>query len=104
MHGPANLEGGSEVLDRDLLEAGNLFAGEGIATTLFRARGDAAGKIVDLARLLKAGMIAMATHGRRGVPRLITGSVAEDVARRAEAPVLIHRIGAENEALERKVS
>jgi nucleotide-binding universal stress UspA family protein len=46
----------------------------------------------------------MATHGRRGVPRLITGSVAEDVARRAEAPVLIHRIGAENAALERKVS
>lgn len=38
-------------------------------------------------------MIAMTTHGRGGVRRLFGGSVAEDVVRGAEIPVLLNRPG-----------
>jgi len=33
----------------------------------------------------------MGTHGRRGVPRLVLGSDAEQVVRLAEVPVLLVR-------------
>jgi nucleotide-binding universal stress UspA family protein len=36
-----------------------------------------------------ADLIAMGTHGRRGFERLILGSVAEGVARRATVPLLL---------------
>jgi nucleotide-binding universal stress UspA family protein len=38
-------------------------------------------------------MIAMATHGRRGLSRIFGASVTEEVLRRAEAPLLISRSG-----------
>lgn len=46
-----------------------------------------------LAAAAEAGvdMIAMATHGRTGVGRLLFGSVAESVLRRATVPVLMIR-------------
>lgn len=37
-------------------------------------------------------LIAMATHGRTGVARLLRGSVAQQVASRAEVPVLLYRV------------
>jgi nucleotide-binding universal stress UspA family protein len=52
------------------------------------ALGDAAGEIVSLAREVKADLIVMGTHGRSGVGRLLLGSVAEAVLRRAPCPVL----------------
>jgi nucleotide-binding universal stress UspA family protein len=94
MDGPSSPESRPDLLDRDLIEAGNRFAGAGLRTTLFRVRGDTAAKINHLARILPAEMIVMASHGRQGVSRLITGSVAEEVIRKAEAPVLVQRIGA----------
>jgi nucleotide-binding universal stress UspA family protein len=36
-------------------------------------------------------MIALETHGRRGLPRLFLGSVADKVVRGATVPVLVHR-------------
>lgn len=95
MDGPSSLEGRPDLLDRDLIEAGNRFAREGVQTTLYRVRGDTASKINQLARMLSAEVIVMATHGRQGVTRLITGSVAEEVVRIAEAPVLVRKIGVE---------
>ena len=46
-----------------------------------------------LAAALESGvdMIAMATHGRTGVGRLLFGSVAESVLRRATVPVFLMR-------------
>jgi nucleotide-binding universal stress UspA family protein len=38
-----------------------------------------------------ASMIAMATHGRTGLPRVVLGSVAMEIAHRAPCPVLVHR-------------
>jgi nucleotide-binding universal stress UspA family protein len=48
-------------------------------------------EIVRAAREKKADLIALSTHGRRGAVRLIAGSVAEDVLRHADVPVLVTR-------------
>lgn len=45
--------------------------------------------IVEQAAAAGADLITMGTHGRRGFERLILGSVAEGVARRATVPVLL---------------
>ena len=38
-----------------------------------------------------ADVIALETHGRGGLARLLVGSVADKVLRSASVPVLIHR-------------
>jgi nucleotide-binding universal stress UspA family protein len=38
-----------------------------------------------------ADLIVIGTHGRRGLSRMVLGSVAEDVMRRAQCPVLAVR-------------
>jgi nucleotide-binding universal stress UspA family protein len=50
--------------------------------------GTAAVEIVSVANQLKADLIVMGTHGRRGPSRLMLGSVADRVLRTASAPVL----------------
>jgi nucleotide-binding universal stress UspA family protein len=52
------------------------------------AEGDPAAQILHAARELDANLIVMGTHGRTGLGRLLTGSVAEAVSRRAPCPVL----------------
>lgn len=51
-------------------------------------RGDPASAIVKLAEAENVDMIVMPTHGRTGLARLVLGSVAEEVVRRAKCPVL----------------
>lgn len=46
-------------------------------------------EIVDFARREDIDVIVMGSHGRTGLSRLLMGSVAEGVARRAPCPVLI---------------
>lgn len=48
-------------------------------------------QVVDEARRWRAELIVIGTHGRRGVGRLMIGSDAEQIARRAPAPVLLVR-------------
>jgi len=48
-------------------------------------------EIVRAAREKKADLIALSTHGRSGAFRLVAGSVAEEVLRRADVPVLVTR-------------
>ena len=55
--------------------------------------GDARTAILAAAEELRADLIVMGTHGRRGVSRLVLGSVAETVARTAPCPVLLVRAG-----------
>ena len=49
--------------------------------------GDPAGEIVRVAEEEQADLIVMGTHGRTGLRRLLMGSVAEAVLRRAPCPV-----------------
>lgn len=53
--------------------------------------GDPAEEIVALAEQSHANMIAMATHGRTGLRQLLMGSVAKQVLRRVDIPVLMLR-------------
>jgi nucleotide-binding universal stress UspA family protein len=50
--------------------------------------GDPVAEIVRLARERGADLIVMGTHGRTGLGRLLMGSVAEQVLRKAPCPVL----------------
>jgi len=62
--------------------------------------GPAASAIVDAARLLRADLIVMSTHGRSGLGRLVLGSVAESVLRGTTTPILLlHSDGAPVEPL-----
>jgi len=47
--------------------------------------------ILDYATEEDVGLVVMGTHGRRGLNHLMLGSVAEEVVRRAECPVLTVR-------------
>lgn len=50
--------------------------------------GSPASAIVHLAEKENVDMIVMPTHGRTGLSRLLMGSVAEEVVRKAKCPVL----------------
>jgi nucleotide-binding universal stress UspA family protein len=50
--------------------------------------GHPADAIVDFAKQHDIDLIVMGTHGRTGVARLVMGSIAEAVVRRAACPVL----------------
>lgn len=52
------------------------------------ANGDPAQEIVRMAEETAADLIVMGTHGRSGFGRLLMGSVAEHVVRRAPCPVM----------------
>ncbi len=54
-------------------------------------QGAAADSIVDLATSGPNALVAMTTHGRSGVGRMILGSVAERVVRQSGGPVLVVR-------------
>jgi universal stress protein A len=53
--------------------------------------GDPGTEIISAARKRTADLIVMATHGRKGLRRLVLGSVAESVIRQAPCPVLTIR-------------
>jgi nucleotide-binding universal stress UspA family protein len=57
--------------------------------------GDPAGEVVRMATDENAEMIILGTHGRTGMTRLLMGSVAEAIVRRAPCPVLVYREVAE---------
>jgi nucleotide-binding universal stress UspA family protein len=54
---------------------------------------DAAEAIADTARQHRCDLIVMGSHGRRGVSRLLAGSVAQAVLAYAPIPVLVLRPG-----------
>lgn len=60
--------------------------------------GDPASAIVRLAKEEAVELIVMGTHGRTGLMRLLMGSVAEAVVRRAPCPVLTLRQPSESGA------
>jgi nucleotide-binding universal stress UspA family protein len=54
--------------------------------------GEAAEEIINYAQKNKASVIIMASHGRSGITAWVMGSVANNVLRAAEVPVLIIRV------------
>lgn len=67
-------------------------AGVNVDTILEEALGGQAGShIVQQAKVWRADLIVMGTHGRRGVRRMVMGSDAEYVVRHTPVPVLLVR-------------
>lgn len=64
---------------------------EGISVESHVRYGHAAEEIIEHIRHWKYDLIAMTTHGRSGVSRLLMGSVTESVIRKASIPVLVIR-------------
>ena len=65
---------------------------QGVASVEARLlHGPAAATIADLAAATPNNLVAMTTHGRSGVGRLVLGSVAERVVRQSGGPVLLIR-------------
>ena len=63
--------------------------GKGLRVRIEVRAGPAVDAIHRCAREAPAGLIAMSTHGRSGLGRLLLGSVAEHVLRAAPVPVLL---------------
>ncbi len=81
---------------RALEAASARLAAAGISheTTLVKdlpVTGDVAASLNETARQWGADLLVIGTHGRRGVRRLVLGSVAEAVIRQSSMPVLLVR-------------
>lgn len=78
--------------DREYLEsqADGLEAG-GLQVECVLAGGDPASEIAAAAEREKCDLVAMSTHGHKGVQDLLRGSVANDVRHRTTVPVLMVR-------------
>ena len=63
----------------------------GFQTSTIMRAGDARTTIVDAAREWGANLIVLGSHGRRGVDRLLLGSVSENVVHRAPCSVEVVR-------------
>ncbi|MDF2692899.1 MAG: Universal stress protein UspA [Labilithrix sp.] len=78
------LEGAQAGLDRQIADR----AGCGVTIRGVIKQGDAYRMVNETADEVGAGLIALGTHGRKGLSRALIGSVAEKVVRTAHVPVL----------------
>jgi nucleotide-binding universal stress UspA family protein len=85
------LERLSESVTKDLEKILTDLQNAGISSEYIAQNGAPERLIVELAKSKHVDLIAMGTHGRRGLSHLLLGSVAERVVRTAECPVLTVR-------------
>ena len=72
-----------------LQEVTDLCSAEGVAVETFVREGEPHEQITGVAREIGASLVVMGTHGRKGLSRLLMGSVTERTIGYAECPVLI---------------
>jgi nucleotide-binding universal stress UspA family protein len=65
---------------------------QGIKCEVLTEIGDPATAILDTAAKKAVDVIVMGTHGRKSLMRIMMGSVAEDVLRHAQSPVIVYRL------------
>jgi len=86
---------GSTLIDSMIAECqqalDKLAAQKGCDGEVLLKTGDARDLINQMATELRADLIVMGTHGRRGVSHALLGSIAESVVRSAPCPVLTVR-------------
>lgn len=85
------LEARAEAAERRLheLEERARRAGADVDSVLIQGVGRVPETLVKKAREMAADLIVMATHGRKGLSRLVLGSIAERTAHIAGMPVLL---------------
>ncbi len=78
--------------DREYIESrADALEAAGITVECVLAGGDPAGEIAAAAEREKCDLVAMSTHGHKGVQDLLRGSVANEVRHRTTVPVLMVR-------------
>lgn len=82
-------------LSASLREPCERAAREGLSAVPVILSGSAAAEIALYAEKVQAGLICMATHGRSGLSRVLLGSVAERLLRRAPCPILLRHAPSE---------
>jgi universal stress protein A len=82
-------EGDWNALERQLLEVRP--KDESVPVEHRLVLGTPAAEIIRIAGDVHAGLIVMGTHGRTGLSRVLMGSVAEEVVRKAPCSVLVAR-------------
>ena len=93
-HGFQGLEAEVETAEKHLQEAASVLSESGLDVSVETVPGaHPAEGILGFADRSEVDVIAMATHGRGGVARLVLGSVADKVIRGGHLPVLLHRTG-----------
>jgi nucleotide-binding universal stress UspA family protein len=90
-HGDPFFDRLSKGVTKDLEAILTSLQNAGISSEYVARAGTPETVILDVAREKKAGLIAMGTHGRRGITHLLLGSTAEKIVRTAEVPVLTVR-------------
>jgi nucleotide-binding universal stress UspA family protein len=69
----------------------NRFMLKNVTLNIWNDTSEEAG-IINFSKEAKADLVAMRTHGRRGVAHIATGSIAEDVVNHIECPTWTYRI------------
>jgi nucleotide-binding universal stress UspA family protein len=97
--GPASADDIVKSREESFQRAGHLvariadtFSAAGFTASVSTHATDPRHAIIDAATEWPADLIVMGSHGRRGIDRLLMGSVAEAVVRHAPCSVQIHRV------------
>jgi nucleotide-binding universal stress UspA family protein len=98
---PSDLEARMDAARAHLEKQRALFEGVDVNVDVISAM-DAAEAIDEYAERNRVDLIAMSTHGRTGFRRLVLGSVAEKVLRRATVPVVVFPRPAAEEQVAKK--
>ena len=77
-----------QLIEDYLKKYAKIFQEENIDVEIHIREGLPYREIVDFAEELKVGLIIIPTHGRKGLPAFILGSVAQKVVKFAKCPVL----------------
>lgn len=87
----AEIDRKNEVTEAIFDTAREIAAGYDRTVSTETTTGETADAIVSVVDERDVDLVAMGSHGRRGVSRILLGSVAETVARRVDVPVTIVR-------------
>ncbi len=86
------VQGTGRAAERLLARARRLAAKEGVTATTRQSYGDdTAHAIIAAAGKARAGLIVMASHGRKGLGKMLLGSETQKVLTRTKTPVLVVR-------------
>jgi hypothetical protein len=78
--------------EKTLAEVARRVEAEGIPIATLVKEGEASRSILDVADQAGADIIFMGSHGRRGLTRLLMGSITEKVIGQAKVPVFVKRM------------
>jgi nucleotide-binding universal stress UspA family protein len=80
-----------QLADEYLQKQAKLLRERGRTVMTFLAEGDAASALLDICSMEQIRLVVMTTHGRTGLVRFATGSVADRLVRYGHVPVLLLR-------------